>query len=1507
MAETMCHNRNARLCSVSELDLMPSGHPQNTACELDSNRIWTADTVLNGTACPNGGHVTRGATIAGGRRLAPQCDNKGQKRSVVCCGDRGLPETWQSELSCRELGWPIDNPNTDIAREAEQVCSASKLNVSTDFAYATTSRCITSNWYNAEASCAIVGARLCEDWELARNEAASPECGFDNKLVWAAGTCYDAHLARARVGNRDTASSLANGCYNKTSNFAVRCCADASVPDRPPKSAKTCKMLQAERAKQSADAKPRIPDFQISNAASSIAVCGASYGDCTGGNGRPVNDGEIENWAASNNYCTQLGARLCTYQELLADETADTGCSYNSRPIWTSSECRNGTMKGYLTHAGSSNDRFANTELEKRCRDPTAAEAFIRCCADIGVSCDNAGINGQCGPLNRAPCSTTADTCGACLPGFRSSDDSTAPSNADNCLDIQPPTIKNCPTEDVFITIENGLSATAYNYPTFEASDNDIVTRIVASPPSGSSFAIGTTKVTVTAFDNSSNTATCTFNVVVSGPSRCKAGFTRVDVNNQTSCIRCPAGSYVPAASNGPCDLYTCEEGTVDSDSNPATACTACDGITGYADVEGLTRCKPITTCPAGAYQAFAATDKADAVCLECPKDTYNPVAGGTCRPARDCSFGSEQTSPPTNTSNRVCTLCKAGTYKDVRGNDVKCQPVTATCAAGYEESSRPSITADRECSQCRAGFTKPAAGLTPCVKCKESCPAGQELTACRRDEPAECVPCASGTFSPDGLECKAATQRCGRDEYVLRNATSSSDIVCAPCTECSRGSYRLGGCDTVADRVCAPCPTQADCAANEFLQGVCNSDSVVPPSCQPCDVTCATCNGTDSNDCVTCPASLTRTVTADGVTCDNECDAGKYSDASNNCVNCDSSCATCKGPAASDCLTCPEGTALHDGQCVPGCPTGTWLDEQTSSCRACSECDGINFWAFEACSANKDTRCVPITTCDIRQYQTQPPSKTSDRVCRACDLCEAGFRRTQACQGSSNTQCERCEAGTFSTGLDNTICTKARECLSGYREVVAATSTSDRLCGECPAGTVGSLGVCTACNGTGLYVPPRSTGLCTTFTCPPGTVDHDEDITTSCKDCTGETYQDEKGQTQCKDWSVCPVGSIIRPGSGSGVSDQQCEFCNGISSYSDDVTAESCKPITPCRANEYEEAPPTSFRNRVCRAITTCIVGRTYQTVPPSPTSDRTCKIVSPPCEVGTTYQTLAPTFTSDRKCSVVTRCNIGVEGAPPTETTDRVCHVTVQISFPADASILDDPATSQSFEAGVRATLNGLKVDPDHIVSLTIRPGSIIAEVIISSEMLASDLISQVQQGLFKVRYSDGSGGGLQEVDGYDAKSQPAPSTGDKGDSGISTTTVIIIVLGALLGVSVLSFFVVMQRRKSDNSGTIVSGRRSNQKGPSAFSNPMYDTVKDGQDEDAYAPYNVDDDADAYERAVHGHSGYEPPTRDDDEAGYMDVKGAHTDPDLDDHETGYVDLNGGDDDFDEAGYMDM
>ena len=50
------------------------------------------------------------------------------------------------------------------------------------------------------------------------------------------------------------------------------------------------------------------------------------------------------------NYCQQVfgaGARLCTIDELNNSETVETGCGYDGRMVWSSTECDSGIMQGF--------------------------------------------------------------------------------------------------------------------------------------------------------------------------------------------------------------------------------------------------------------------------------------------------------------------------------------------------------------------------------------------------------------------------------------------------------------------------------------------------------------------------------------------------------------------------------------------------------------------------------------------------------------------------------------------------------------------------------------------------------------------------------------------------------------------------------------------------------------------------------------------------------------------------------------------------------------------------------------------------------------------------------------------------------------------------------------------------------------------------------------------------------------------------------------------------------
>jgi hypothetical protein len=71
------------------------------------------------------------------------------------------------------------------------------------------------------------------------------------------------------------------------------------------------------------------------------------------------------------------------------------------------------------------------------------------------------------------------------------------------------------------------------------------------------------------------------------------------------------------------------------------------------------------------------------------------------------------------------------------------------------------------------------------------------------------------------------------------------------------------------------------------------------------CDASCATCSGSAATQCLTCTGGLTPLSGA----C--TCLPNQFVSSANGqfqCTDCDASCATCSGSAATQCLTCPSG-----------------------------------------------------------------------------------------------------------------------------------------------------------------------------------------------------------------------------------------------------------------------------------------------------------------------------------------------------------------------------------------------------------------------------------------------------------------------------------------------------------------------------------------------------------------------------------------------------------------------
>src|SRR5690606_8458185 len=120
----------------------------------------------------------------------------------------------------------------------------------------------------------------------------------------------------------------------KQEKAMVKCCANRAsiVANVAAVSEKTC---------------DRLPNFVTPASSTNKAVCSTTS----------VKPGQAKcsdrvSYAKAKAMCAQLGARLCTTDELAQDSGSDKTCGYADKRVWTSSEC---AQEGQvLTQAGAS-------------------------------------------------------------------------------------------------------------------------------------------------------------------------------------------------------------------------------------------------------------------------------------------------------------------------------------------------------------------------------------------------------------------------------------------------------------------------------------------------------------------------------------------------------------------------------------------------------------------------------------------------------------------------------------------------------------------------------------------------------------------------------------------------------------------------------------------------------------------------------------------------------------------------------------------------------------------------------------------------------------------------------------------------------------------------------------------------------------------------------------------------------------------------------------------------
>ncbi|EFO64215.1 High cysteine membrane protein VSP-like [Giardia lamblia P15] len=436
------------------------------------------------------------------------------------------------------------------------------------------------------------------------------------------------------------------------------------------------------------------------------------------------------------------------------------------------------------------------------------------------------------------------------------------------------------------------------------------------------------------------------------------------------------------------------------------------------------------------------------------------------------------------------------------------CQTVQDNVCTACNNSAEEVFTKNNRCWRC--GDTANG-GIAGCQRCETK---GDAL---------QCLECRDLYLSLDKKSCLAG---CPRGQRGIQDSSSKS-FICA----CDDGFYlKDGGCVKCAAENCAKCD-EAKCSKCRYgytlSDDQCAETKCKDPNCDTCENrdVCTRCsndhsldqNGLCVKDCLSSAGYYKATVgdvsrcvacTLGGcAVCESAdrcttCRDGFYPNGSGGCKACNPACATCSGPEAGDCTSCPAKKRLQysdgtKGSCVPQCVKDG----------SCAEC-GLTIDGTSYCS-----RCTKGT-----EYP-------NNGVCAS-----AGFRTvTSRCLNIANGQCALCDTDSFKLNggcytskllPGKTVCTKES---NGWCDSITSgyEITYNGMLLTCPKNcAVCSGGICSVCN-NGFYPERGACRACSKgcATCPHGK---------ACFDCLAGYYFSENVCKACHEaipkCSLCTV-----------------------------------------------------------------------------------------------------------------------------------------------------------------------------------------------------------------------------------------------------------------------------------------------------------------------------------------------------------------------------------------------
>ncbi|CAD8214206.1 unnamed protein product [Paramecium octaurelia] len=443
-----------------------------------------------------------------------------------------------------------------------------------------------------------------------------------------------------------------------------------------------------------------------------------------------------------------------------------------------------------------------------------------------------------------------------------------------------------------------------------------------------------------------------------------------------------------------------------------------CDYPNGYVDKDGecakcsdgqcqtctrdyyeCTSCKPITNrslfntqciCKQGYFE----TGQPDQICQKCHSDCYN------CKGPynNDCTECGDPSIYYKYIENGSC-FCLERTFMQIQsdGNSI-CKPCHSLCQKCYQPQDS---TTNQYCTMCIAGQRRVLTGdyrcicqdgygsdgiSDNCIKCHYSC------KSCNGPLETDCTQCSSAAQRYLTFENKCACNQAYYDPgFKDPNCLLSCHHSCTSCTVFGQDQCTSCSSTRHADRVGAS------------FQCLCNDSHYYSDpfflECQPCHLTCKTCNGIYETNCLTCDTTYRELVISK---CN--CYPGYYSIGILQCSQCHFTCLSCFSSNEDGCITCSsaKNRVMKANKCV--CKENTLLTSNNDSmCSNCSyRCSSCTI-AIDNCTACPDQSQRDLGTDNSCQCPAYYYDEPGNPICIKC------HRTCQTCQGSQINQCTSC------------------------------------------------------------------------------------------------------------------------------------------------------------------------------------------------------------------------------------------------------------------------------------------------------------------------------------------------------------------------------------------------------------------------------------------------------------------------------------------------------------------